>query len=81
MIEFSYNSTHRTSTRSTCHIKTAEVRYYEKTKEHSEFICITSYDPDLKEQVELFIGEQALDSFIEQMSVICALRFKNKGTK
>jgi hypothetical protein len=56
-----------------------EVNYFGPDSTHGEFVCVSSYDYKSKEEVKLFISGDALESFIKSMSVICALRFKNKG--
>lgn len=56
-----------------------EVNYFEKSEDHGEFVCISHYDKENKESVKLFVSKDALEKFIERMSVLCALRFKNKG--
>ena len=58
-----------------------EANYFGANKDHGEFVCVSCYDKDSKEEIKMFISEGALDSFIEKMSIICALRFKNKGSK
>lgn len=59
--------------------KEIEVRYFSPSDSSEEFICVSYWDMDLKEKVNVFVASEALDVFIEKMSVICALRFKNKG--
>ena len=62
------------------HIRSGlDVNYFDKNSEHAEFVCVSCYDYEKKEEVKIFISEEALDTFIEKVSVICALRFNNKG--
>lgn len=76
MIVFStdYNG----QTRVSAHIRgNLGVNYHSKTDESSEFVVIDSYDLERKEWVQVFIQGEALDQFLEKVSVISALRFKN----
>jgi hypothetical protein len=59
-----------------------DVKLFEaQPHKHGEFISITNYNSKMKERVSVYISEDCIDSFIQQMSVICALRFKNKGSE
>lgn len=82
MLNIQYN-THEQWNRASvdAHIgsKEIEARYFSPTEKNQEFVCISCWEPDSKEKVQVFIAGEALDVFIEKMSVICALRFKNKG--
>lgn len=75
MIVFStdYNG----QTRVAAHIRgNLEANYHSKTDESSEFVVIDSYDLERKEWIQVFIQGEALDKFLEKISVIAALRFK-----
>jgi hypothetical protein len=84
MIQISYDSSKSTfvTTVQIHSCSTVETRLYDAVEgKHGEFLHISLSDAQKKEHAELFITKDALDSFIEQMSVVCALRFKNKGNK
>jgi len=84
MLSITYDSHHKFSKiTADAHVrsKDIEVRYFSPEGVADEFVCISYWDMDLKEKIQLFIANEALDEFIEKMSVICALRFKNKGEK
>lgn len=76
MIVFStdYNG----QTRVAAHIRgNLEVNYHSKTDNSSEFVVIDSCDLERKELIQVFIQGEALDKFLEKISVIAALRFKS----
>lgn len=82
MLNIQYEAHHqfsRISADAHIRLKDIEVRYFSPDHKREEFVCVSCWDMDAKEKVQVFIAGEALDVFIEKMSVICALRFKNKG--
>jgi hypothetical protein len=77
MIRFNYY-THDDMTTVDVHVtKKAEAKLFsENDKNKEEFLLIESIDLEQKEMARFFIAGESLDQFIEQMSAICALRFK-----
>lgn len=64
--------------RSTAHVRdNLKVTYHPKREDGEEFVVIDHYDLERKEWVQMFIQGDALNQFIEQVSVIAALRFKS----
>lgn len=82
MLNIQYQTHHQFSKAQVdAHIRTKdlEVRYFSPSENNEEFVCVSCWDMEAQEKVQFFIAAEALDIFIEKMSVICALRFKNKG--
>lgn len=82
MLKVQYETNHQWSKiQVDAHINSKEIeaRYFTPSKTIDEFVCVSCWDMESKEKVQLFISGPALDVFIEKMSTICALRFKNKG--
>ena len=82
MIRFNYY-THDDMTTVDVHVmKKVEAKLFsEDGKNKEEFLLIESIDLEQKEMARFFIAGESLDQFIEQMSTICALRFKKPVSK
>lgn len=61
--------------------KKVDVRLFSANEgeNQEEFLVVESFDHEHKEWAKVFFHREALDQFIEQMSAICALRFKKSN--
>jgi hypothetical protein len=70
--------------KATCfvHIKdqTLNVDHFNK-EDTGEFVVIDVWDSKKNQWVKVFFSDEALDSLLEKMNVISALRFKNGGSR
>lgn len=56
-----------------------EVQYHPKKDGREEFLVVECYDQERKTRAHFFVSGSAIDTLIERLGVIGALRFKEQA--
>lgn len=57
----------------------AEVQYHPKKDGRGEFLVVECYDPEKKTRAHFFVSGDAIDTLVDKIGVIGALRFKDQA--
>lgn len=56
-----------------------EVKYHPEKDGRPEFVVVECYDDERKTRAQIFVSGEALDTILEKVGVIAALRFKGQS--
>lgn len=56
-----------------------EVKYHPKKEGREEFVVVEFYDAERKMRAQIFMTGDAIDTLLEKVSVIAALKFKGQS--